>query len=153
TAAMRQPDPRIGVLGLETVQNIALRPALARFLMHIPEGVDGRGRFPHPLNVDVLTLPPPVATAIARITLAAVVLVAMWMTRKPLTGSRDPRAIWECAGVSVIALLLSPITWRAHAVAILPALYLTLRAAAAGRSVLLSTRVALVMLIVSSLVL
>ena len=150
---IRRSDPRIGVLGLESVQNISLRPALARFLTHIPPGLDGQGRFVHPLNVDVLTLSPPVADVLVGLVFAAATGTAMYLTRKALASPRDPRAIWECAGVSVAALLFSPITWRSHAVAILPAAYLILRTAAAGGVVLPSARIAVAMLIVSSLIL
>jgi alpha-1,2-mannosyltransferase len=123
--AARQMDPRIGVLGLESPQNLSLRPALARFLMHMPAGDDGLGRFVHPLNVDLGRLSPTAARAIVLVVLAIVIGAAMWVTRKP---ARSPggtrvaqRTLFECAGVGVLGLLLSPITWRAHAVAILPA--------------------------------
>jgi alpha-1,2-mannosyltransferase len=151
--AVRQPDPRVGVLGLESVQNISLRPALARFLMHVPAGADGQGRFVHPLNVDVLTLAPAVAGAIVRLVFVALVGAAMWATRKPLAGPGDARAVWECAGVAVLGLLLSPITWRSHAVAVLPACYLVLRRAAAGERISASARAGIALLIVTSLIL
>jgi hypothetical protein len=152
-AASLHNDPRIGVMGLESAQNLSLRPALARFLMHIPAGADGQGRFEHPLNVDLLTLPPGVAAAVVRMLVTAAVAAGAFLTRRPLTSPRDPRAVWECAGVSVMVLLLSPITWRAHAVAVLPAVYLILRNAAVSGVVLRSGRIALSMLMVSSLIL
>jgi len=52
-----------------------------------------------------------------------------------------------------MALLLSPITWRAHAVAIVPACYLLIRHAAAGGEPRPSARAAVAMLIVISLIL
>ena len=47
-------DPSVGVLGPEPLQNMALRPALARYLMRLPAGHPGRT--PHSLYFDVFNL-------------------------------------------------------------------------------------------------
>src|ERR1043165_457978 len=55
-AGMQQTDPATGVLGAELLQNRALRPSLARFLMTLPEGHPGR--YPGTGHIDFLDLTP-----------------------------------------------------------------------------------------------
>ncbi len=43
-------------MGPEPLQNLSLRPSLARFLMHLPEG--HAGRIEHPFHVDFANLSP-----------------------------------------------------------------------------------------------
>ena len=119
-------DPRIGILGLETIGNISLRPALARYLMHIPEGAGEQGRFVHPWNIDFLTLQPETAAPIVAAIMIAVVGAVVWSLRQSRAHLRAI-VVWDCAAVAILALLLSPITWRQHCVAILPACYLIAR--------------------------
>lgn len=115
-------DPSRGVLGPEPVQNMSLRPSLARYLMALP--ADHPGRVPHPFYVDVLALSPAAAGWVIKIVLAVLVLAFLWWSRRALAARDDPAALWECAALSTLMLLLSPITWGQHAVALLPAAYL-----------------------------
>ena len=145
-------DPRVGMLGLEPIGNLSLRPALARYLMHIPEGLNGQGRFVHPWNVDVLTASPEGAAPFINGAILALVAGVAWSLRR---GGGRLRAVvaWDCAAVAILALLLSPITWRQHCVAILPACYLIARAWLAGERVSPIAATALGMLVAVSLLL
>jgi hypothetical protein len=116
------PDPSRGVLGEEHFKNISLRPALARFLMRLPPGHVGRVN--HPLYFDFFDLPPPVAGLIIKSTLAALLLGFAWLFRGRITSRNETGVVWECACLSLLILLFSPITWRNHCVAVLPACYL-----------------------------
>ncbi len=119
------PDPSMGVLGPEQIQNISLRPALARFLMHLPEG--HLSRFDHRLYFDVFNLSPATAGVVVKLILIALVGGVAWMFRETVKRRDDLRICWECATVSILILLLSPITWGQHCVGLLPVLYLFAR--------------------------
>ncbi|MDA1015331.1 MAG: glycosyltransferase family 87 protein, partial [Planctomycetota bacterium] len=134
-----QTDPSRGITGEEPIQNLALRPALARFLMRLPAGHNLR--HDHPLSIDFLDLSPPTAGTVVRGLLFALVVIVAWKLRPrdlpdQSNSDRDPRhspAIpWECAAISVSLLLYSPITWGQHCVGILPAMYLVCCSQAAG---------------------
>jgi alpha-1,2-mannosyltransferase len=138
-----EPDPSRGVLGEEKVENLALRPALARYLMHLPYGHMGRPetgdtpgapeRPPDSLYLQFGDLPPIWAGWLVR----AIMLVPLawigWRFRHRVADRGDPAILWECATVSLLILLYSPITWKQHCVGVLPALYLICRRAWAGR--------------------
>jgi hypothetical protein len=125
-------NPAYGVLGDEPLQNMALRPALARYLMHLPPG--HRSRVDHPLYADFLDLPPRAAGFAVKLTLAALVVAVAWAFRAPVRDRRGSAVLWECAAVSVLILLLSPITWGQHCVGVLPACYLFVRSAWSSRN-------------------
>ncbi|HVX11462.1 MAG TPA: glycosyltransferase 87 family protein [Pirellulales bacterium] len=125
-----QPDPSFGVLGPETLQNLSLRPAVARFLMHLPAGHPGR--IDQPAHVDLLNLSPTTAGRATKGIVFALLAVVAWTFRKPAVRRDDLVVVWECAGVGALSLLLSPITWYQHCVALLPVFYLFLRSIAAG---------------------
>ena len=55
----------------------------------------------------------------------------------------DPALLWECAAVSVLILLYSPLTWGQHCVGVLPAMYLLVRSWKAGEPPPKFTRAAL----------
>lgn len=141
-------DASIGVLGPEKVTNIALRPAVARLLTGSPIAVeDATGAS---AGFRGLGLSPAAAAAAATLAIAAAVLATAIACRRPLTSRDDARLSREAAGVAVLALLVSPITWRAHAVAAIPALYLLVRGGApAGpaRRLFLGVWVVLVLLL------
>ncbi|HJT34495.1 MAG TPA: glycosyltransferase family 87 protein [Pirellulales bacterium] len=126
-----QADPSLGVLGPETLQNLSLRPALARGLMRLPAG--HVARLDHPWYIDFLDLPPRAAGWIAKFALLALLAAVAWTVRGPLVGRDDPVVLWQCAAVGVLALLLSPITWYQHCVALVPPFYLLAREAVARR--------------------
>ena len=137
------PDPSRGVLGEEKVENLALRPALARYLMHLPYGHMGRPetsdtpgvpeRPPSPLYLQFADLSPFWAGLLVRGIMLVPLAWVGWRFRRPALDRGDPAILWECATVSLLILLYSPITWKQHAVGVLPALYLMCRSAWAGR--------------------
>ena len=100
-------------------RNMALRPALKRYLVYSPEAIDHQPSAPRVLNIS-----PMVASWIITTALVAAVGVFMWWSRGRVVKRDDPRVLWELAGTSVLMILLSPITWTQHCVALLPACYL-----------------------------
>jgi len=128
------PDPSRGVLGEEKVLNISLRPALARYLMHLPYGHLGRPETsdmpgkkhdpPSRYYVDFLNLKPAIAGLVVKTVMILMVLATAWLFRHSPSSRDDPAIVWECATVSLLILLISPITWKQHCVGVLPALYL-----------------------------
>ena len=116
------PDPSIGVLGEEHFKNLSLRPALARFLMHLPAGHPGR--VDHPLYFDFLNLSPAAAGGVIRFLECLILIWFAWLFRARVAARGSFRVVWECACVSLLILLFSPITWRNHCVAVLPACWL-----------------------------
>ena len=137
-------DPSRGPLGEEKVENISLRPALARYLMHLPYGHMGRPETsdnprhpsnpPSPYYFQFLDLPVFWAGMVARLLMAALFIWMVWLMRHRPVSRNSVEILWECAAVSILILLFSPITWVQHAVGVLPALYLICRAAFAGFS-------------------
>jgi hypothetical protein len=131
------PDPSQGVLGQEKIENLALRPALARYLMRLPYGHLGRPessdaadqptRPPDPLYLQFLDLSPTEAGQVARIIMLVGILPILWITRKPVTDRTDPAILWQCAAISLAMLLYSPVTWQQHCVAAVPAVYFLCR--------------------------
>jgi alpha-1,2-mannosyltransferase len=117
-----QPDPSIGVLGPEPFQNDSLRPALARFVMKLPEGHPGR--FESPWYRDFLNLTPQTAGIVIKIITALLGLALLWCLRGKLNAVSAP---WQFASIGLFMLLLSPITWGQHCVAAWPALWLLTR--------------------------
>ena len=138
---MSDPDPSRGPLGEEKVENLSLRPALARYLMHLPYGHFGRPesvgdgkteRPPSPFYFQFLDLPPFWAGVVVRIIMAALLLGMCWLMRQPASERNSVEIVWECAAVSILILLFSPVTWVQHSVGIVPAVYLICRAGFAG---------------------
>lgn len=96
--------------------NQSLRNAMFRYLTELPP--------PHPLYRDVLTLSPEAATWIFRATAALLLAVSAIVLRPRRDGEDDPlRFAGKCGWIFVLMLLLSPISWRAHYVATIPALF------------------------------
>jgi alpha-1,2-mannosyltransferase len=119
---LTQPDPLYGVLKQEEVKNLSLRPGLARFLIHLPP--DHKGYCGHPWHVDFLDLPPAAAGVVVKVVMFLLLGGVAWVLRHPAPRRDDPRVLWECAAVSVLMLLYSPVTWRQHCVGVIPAFYL-----------------------------
>ncbi len=115
------------MLGEEELKNLSLRPAAARFLMRLP--ANHISRVDHPAYLEFLDLSPPMADRIVKLLLVALVAAAAWSFRGPVADRSELTIVWECAGVSTLILLLSPITWSQHCVALLPAFYLISRSA------------------------
>jgi alpha-1,2-mannosyltransferase len=127
----RQPDPSIGVLGEDPLINMSLRPRLARYLMQLPEGHNLRPAHGH---VDFLNLAPETAGLVVRAVTIGLVVLAAWFYRRRIVTRREPHVLWECAGISLMALLFSPTSWSQHAVAVLPACFLLSAAVIAYRT-------------------
>ena len=111
--AARSADPFSGVLGPDTAGNIALRPALARALA-------------------ALGLPADVAFVAILAALGTLAALAVWSLRNPAGDRGDPSLASEYAAAALLALLLSPVAWRSHAVAALAALMVISRRLTAG---------------------
>lgn len=110
-----------------TWMNQSLRCALARFLGEVPSRYAGQV----PWFFQGLGLAPGaiawITRAVAGALLAATFAVA-WRTR-----TRSASRPWLVAATLLLGLLLSPITWKAHHVGALPALWLLLARALDGR--------------------
>ena len=120
-AGVLSADPSVGVLGPEPVRNLALRPALGRLLASPPAGHDPARDGPWP---GFLSLPPRAASAAGAVAALALLAACAARFRGPVAEQSAPAIPVEIAAVALLALLLSPISWRAHAVAALPALFL-----------------------------
>lgn len=114
------------VLGQESTRNFALRPALKRLL--------GSAENPSSGNAEGLAVS---ASKIARFVTYAVELSLLalfaWAARARVRKRSDLVILYECAGVSLLMLLLSPITWGHHCVGTLPAFYLLFRTVFSSR--------------------
>ena len=114
-----------GVLGVEPIQNMSLKPALMRYLVHVPpnHAIRRKGLY----RIDFLDFPRSVAKTIARLAPFALLALVAFCFRTRVQQRDDPRLTWEFASVSVLILLLSPITWGQHCVGLFPAFYLLKR--------------------------
>jgi len=72
------------------------------------------------------------AGTVARLLMAALFIWMVLLMRHRPVSRNSIEIVWECAAVSILILLFSPITWVQHAVGVLPGLYLICRAAFAG---------------------
>lgn len=115
-------DPARGVLGPEPLQNMALRPALARYLIALPP--EHPGRASHRFYFHAFDLSPALAGWIIKGLLLGLALFFLWWARRAVEARDDPRILWECSALSILMLLFSPITWGQHCVALLPAAWL-----------------------------
>jgi len=131
-AGISQKDPSIGVLGPEELHNKALKPMLARFLMRLPDGHPSR--FRSAAYVDFLRLEPRTAGIIIKIITLVAGLGVAWFFSRSSRDFQGVTVLWECAMVSLLMLLFSPITWGEHCVAAIPALYLILLRMDSGKS-------------------
>ncbi|HUY35222.1 MAG TPA: glycosyltransferase family 87 protein [Pirellulales bacterium] len=150
-AAAAQPDPSLGILGQEELKNLALKPAVARYLMRLPPG--HLSRVEHPWYVEFLDLSPAAAGWGVKLALLALLAAAAWSARGPMPRRDDLALVWQCAAISALILSLSPITWYQHAVALVPAFYLLARTAAARGALPRATIVVLAAFVVVNLVL
>ncbi|MCA1685689.1 MAG: DUF2029 domain-containing protein [Planctomycetia bacterium] len=104
------------------VQNQALKPAVARFLVTYPPG--HALKVDHPADVPFLDLRPSTANRLGTLAGLAVLAAVAWWSRRPSTGPDDPAWPVELAAVMVLIPLLSPVTWLQHLVFVVPAAYL-----------------------------
>ena len=117
------------MLGQEEVWNVALKPTMARYLMHLPEG--HKGRIASALRAEWLDLSAPVAGVVIKSGMFVLLAIVAWRFRRPVLDRQEEVILWEAAVVSLLILLYSPLTWRQHCVAVFPAFYLISRAAIA----------------------
>ena len=103
----------------------SLKPTLARFLMHMPPG--HKGRIASSWRAEWLDLSPHWRGAMIKAAMFA--LFGIHHLAIPSTGDErhDDSILWEGAVVSLLILLYSPLTWRQHCVAVVPAFYLIAR--------------------------
>lgn len=114
--------------GFETAENfrdrnLALRPALMRYLATLPRGDFGSSSSALPA-INLVDLPRDVAKWITNIAVFGLTILFLWWSRGAVTARDDPRLLWELAAAAILMLLLSPITWSQHCVALLPACFL-----------------------------
>jgi hypothetical protein len=111
----------------QRIRNQALKPTLLRYLVTYPAD--------HPMRKDdlayrpILNLPPVLAGAC--VMAAALGLLAVFARSSSRAFDRLKDKVWsrECAGVLILALLLSPMTWQQHLVWLLPGVFVVLASA------------------------
>lgn len=118
--------------------NTSLRLCVARWCGEVP--AEFAARVPGGIADGIGFAAPTVAwlTRAAGAAVLAAVLAAAWRGRAAASGR-----LWAVAAALVATLLLSPITWKGHHVALLPALLLTLHRAVVGRDRAAATLLAL----------
>ncbi|QDV15428.1 hypothetical protein Pan153_00420 [Gimesia panareensis] len=121
----KEKDPSRGICGPVPIANMSLRVSLARYLMHFP--MDHEARMKTPLYVDFLNIPPLTAGRIISLSMLAFLGFVAWLFRRHYDDRSDERILWECAVVSIMILLYSPVTWGQHCVGIFPGIYLLIR--------------------------
>jgi len=102
--------------------NMALRPALLPYLSRIPAAPNDWHH--DPPRVKFLALPLNAARVIVNLVLAALVAWFLWLSRHRVTSRNDPALLWQLSAAGILMVLLSPITWMQHCVALLPACFL-----------------------------
>ena len=111
------------VPGQESSRNFALRPVLTRLV------ATASGQRVDPDGANLLSLAPHVASLLVYVVELSLVVVFAWIAGRSVDNRQSLAVAYECAGVSLLMLLLSPITWGHHCVGTLPALYLIFRTA------------------------
>jgi hypothetical protein len=99
--------------------NMSLRPVLMRYLTPIPN--DPLSPHSDPPALEFLHLSPSLAAILVNGALAVLVLTFLWWSAGRVATRDDPRILWELAAAGVLLVLLSPITWAQHCVALIPA--------------------------------
>jgi hypothetical protein len=108
------------------VQNQSFRLALVHAMTSYPPG--------HPLRAEVgphlalFDLPPATARLLAACGLLAVLAAFCLNTRRAYRGPSDPAWVVDMAGLMLLMLLCSPVTWVQHIVWAAPAVYLAVSA-------------------------
>ena len=116
-------NPSMHVPGQESSRNFALRPVLTRLV------ATASGQRVDPDGANLLSLAPHVASLLVYVVELSLVVVFAWIAGRSVDNRQSLAVVYECAGVSLLMLLLSPITWGHHCVGTLPALYLIFRTA------------------------
>ncbi|MBS0181942.1 MAG: DUF2029 domain-containing protein [Nitrospira sp.] len=108
--------------------NLSLRHTMLRYLVTYPP--DHRLRQVDPGYRPVWDLPSSTANAIVGAAGLTLLGLFAWSSRRPYQGVGDPAWARECAGILLLALLFSPITWDQHLVWMIPAACVVVSAAA-----------------------
>src|SRR5438874_5614382 len=116
-------DPSLYVPGQESTRNFALRPALTRLI------VNASGYRVDLDGTNLLALSTHTTLVMVYVTELCLVGVFAWTACRSVGNRQSLALVYECAAVSLLMLLLSPITWGHHCVGTLPALYLIFRTA------------------------
>ncbi len=107
--------------------NLSLRHTMLRYLVTYPP--THRLRQVDESYKPVLDLPAPLANAIVGVAALGIVGLFAWSSRRTFQGPGDSEWGRECAGVLLLALFLSPITWDQHLVWMIPAACIVVAAA------------------------
>lgn len=127
-SAARTAYPDLQQFEAPKPQNLSLQAMLARYLEHYPPG--------HPLHLEhpafrqFLDLDPQTAYRTVKGLTLAIAIALAWRFRRrfgPLHTQADFAPEW--AVVCAFCALVAPLCWKQHLVVILPAMFLTLRAA------------------------
>ncbi|MBM4125759.1 MAG: DUF2029 domain-containing protein [Nitrospira sp.] len=117
--------------------NLSLRHTMLRYLVTYP--TTHRLRQVDPGYKPVLDLPPPVANAMVGLAALGLLVLFARSSRREFQGPGDPTWARDCAGIFMLALFLSPITWDQHLVWMIPAAVVVVAAAARLAGTLSST--------------
>jgi hypothetical protein len=101
--------------------NMSLKPAMAPFLMRLDDHIDGSA------SLNLFDMSPKTARLVIYLVMLALIVWVGWRFRQPPITREDPLILWECAAVSMLMLLYSPVTWGQHCVGVIPALFLISR--------------------------
>ncbi|MBS0150846.1 MAG: DUF2029 domain-containing protein [Nitrospira sp.] len=107
--------------------NLSLRHTMLRYLVTYPP--THRLRQVDPGYKPVLDLPSPVANAVVGVAAIGLLGLFAWSSRRNFQGAGDATWAQDCAGVLMLALFLSPITWDQHLVWMIPAACIVVAAA------------------------
>lgn len=108
--------------------NVSLRHTMLRYLVTYPP--KHRLRQVDRAYTPVLDLPTPVANAIVGLAALGLLVLFARSSRGAFQGPGDPSWARDCAGILMLALFLSPITWPQHLVWMIPAACVVVAAAA-----------------------
>ena len=119
------PIPQSACWARNRGRNFSVKPTLARFSMHLPP--EHKGCIASSCRAERLDLPPPVAGFFDQGGHAGTSGVGGLAIPSTGTKGEEDVILWEAAVVSLMTLLYSPLTWRQHCVAVVPAFYLICR--------------------------
>ncbi len=120
-----ETDPSRGISGEVPLSNMSLKPALARYVMHLP--AEHNARIDSPLYVEFLNFAPQTAGRIVKGIMLFFLGFVFWRFRGRIQTRDEEQVLWECGAISTLILLYSPVTWGQHCVGIFPGVYLLVR--------------------------
>lgn len=111
-------DPALGFPKFEWM-NQSLRCALARWLGEVPPEFAAKVAWGVPRGLGFVQATVAMVTRIVSVSLLALTLVVGWRARRNAMGR-----MWAFAGALVLSVLLSPLSWKAHHMALAPVVVL-----------------------------